>query len=221
MRSQRFKDNYFSFVRPITKLNYFFHRFVSALLFNAKHNGQTWVNLGSGKKYVSGFINIEGNLFYKKDIWLDIRNGLPFPDNSVDGLYACHLFEHFYVSELVRILSEIYRILKPGGGVRILVPSLEDAIEAYLSKREEWFTDFPNTYVSLGGKFSNFMLCDGQHKSVFDDSFLEELLGKTGFSNMRKQGVRSSNVFPQEILEKIEDRQAEHIQTSLIVEGKK
>ena len=221
MKSQRLKDTYFSLVRPVTKVNYIFHRWLSQFPSNNNHKDGIWVNLGSGKKYLDGFVNIEGNLFYKKDIWLDIRNGLPFPDNSVDALYACHLFEHFYVSELVKILFEIHRILKPEGGVRILVPSLEQAIDAYLRGGKEWFSDFPSAYESLGGRFSNFLLCDGQHRIVFDYSFLEELLKKTGFSNMRKQELKISNFFPYEVMERIEDSEAEHIQTSLIVEGKK
>jgi len=76
-------------------------------------------------------------------MWLDLRNGLPFPSHSVEGIYACHVFEHFYWKELIRVCNECFRVLHHGGGIRIPVPSLEMALEAYLRGDKPWFPDFP------------------------------------------------------------------------------
>jgi predicted SAM-dependent methyltransferase len=131
------------------------------------------------------------------------------------------MFEHFYPSELFQILSEAYRVLKQSGGIRILVPSLENAIHAYLGSKKEWFPNFPSAYESMGGRFSNFLLCDGQHRLIFDFSFLHELLKKAGFSEIVREEVQRSALFSKDFLEKTEDKQAEYIQTSLIVEAMK
>jgi predicted SAM-dependent methyltransferase len=221
MRSQRVKDLYFTIIRLITELNYCRHRLLYPIKLKTKDSGPTWLNIGSGAYYLDGFINIEGNLFHKKDIWLDLRNGIPFPNNSVDAIYACHILEHFYISELLGILSEFLRVLKPGSGLRILVPSLEVAIKAYMNKEIHRFPDFPAPYTSPGGKFFNFIFCDSQHRSTFDFSFMEEILQKIGFSKIVKGTLGCSDIFPQDTLDKIEDIRAEYIQTSLIVEAKK
>ena len=58
----------------------------------------------------------------KLDIYHDIRNPLPLPDNCVDRYQAEDVFEHIEYEELVSVLDEIYRVLKPGGLFRLSVP---------------------------------------------------------------------------------------------------
>lgn len=151
-----------------------------------------YVNVGCGPKYVAGMINVDGNIFAKKDLWLDVTFGLPFPDNSLRGIYASHFLEHFVGEKVRKILSEFYRTLKHGGAVRLVVPSLEYAIRAYqeedLSKLPEW----PDKYDSPGGRFNNFMLCRDQHSMMFDFGLMEELLKKAGFSKVSRQTPYSS-----------------------------
>ncbi len=52
----------------------------------------------------------------------DASTPLPFADNYADGLIACHFIEHFECLKAVEILREFYRVLKPGGVCRIVVP---------------------------------------------------------------------------------------------------
>lgn len=218
MKNQRFKDFYFTATRPVTKLNYYFHYFLSSFFYRKYKDKPIWLNLGSGANYLQGFINIEGNIMRKKDMWLDLRNPLPFRNNSIDAIYSCHVFEHFYIKELEKILSEAHRILKFGGGVRILVPSLEKAIAAYVNKKPDWFSNFPLSYKSLGGKFQNFIFCDGQHKLAFDFSFLKEILWKSQFTKVIKCNSGESRLFPTTVIDRIENRDY-HNHISLIVEA--
>src|SRR5438552_975535 len=44
------------------------------------------LHLGCGTKYLKGFLNVDANPFTKIDLWLDARNGLPFPSNSADSI---------------------------------------------------------------------------------------------------------------------------------------
>src|SRR5262249_46503833 len=169
--------------------NHFLRRF----FMQGRYRGRAvHLHLGSGTKYLVGFINIDANPFAQIDAWLDARNGLPFPANSADSVYSTHMFEHFYDDELRNLLRECLRILKPGAGIRLIVPSLSSAISAYQEKRLKWFyEDFPHRFDSLGGRFSNFIFCDGQHRTAFDFSYLEEELRKGGFgeSESRAEAV--------------------------------
>jgi SAM-dependent methyltransferase len=63
----------------------------------------------------------------------DISKGLPFPVNSIDVVYHSHLLEHLDRSAAPGFLSEVRRVLKPGGIQRIVVPDLEKLCTAYLS----------------------------------------------------------------------------------------
>jgi prepilin-type processing-associated H-X9-DG protein len=208
MISQRLKDLCFSAVLPVTYINHCFWR----VRLNRKlssgaernQNGKIWLNIGSGTKNYGGFVNIDGNIFSGPGMWLDLRNGLPFPTATVDAIYASHVLEHFYYREVTKILRECYRVLRPGGGLRMLVPSVELAIEAYRAGNGDWFSDFPTNFDSVGGRFMNFLFCDGQHRLAFDLSFAEELLKKSGFCSVDRMRVRLSRIFPGSVLEELE-----------------
>ena len=92
------------------------------------------------------------------------------------------------------------RVLKSGGGIRLIVPSLESAITAYTQERREWFSDsFPRHFDSLGGRFSNFVFCDGQHRTAFDFSYLSEVLRDAGFQEVEKSAEGKSRLYGSEV----------------------
>jgi predicted SAM-dependent methyltransferase len=98
------------------------------------------------------------------------------------------MLEHLYFDELTRILREAYRVLSPGGAIRIVVPDLEKGVFYYLKQDPNFFYGFPESFSSIGGKFVNFLFCNGQHRIAFDFSFLKELLLRAGFKeeNIKK-----------------------------------
>ena len=195
MLHQRYKDLVFWGISKATVPNYLFHRY---LLNGRSASGVRHLHLGCGTKYLPGFVNIDGNLFNKIDLWLDVRNGLPFSSCSVDSIYSTHMFEHFYPDELNRLLRDCLRVLKPGGGIRLIVPNLESAISAYRQNKADWFYDsFPRHFDSLGGRFSNFVFCDGQHRTAFDFSYLDEVLKAAGFREVERSSEGKSRLYPQ------------------------
>lgn len=42
-----------------------------------------------------------------------------------DAIYGSHVLEHFTASDVVRVMNECHRVLKPGGFVVMVVPNLE------------------------------------------------------------------------------------------------
>ena len=192
MLHQRAKDIAFWGIAKATLPNYLVRRY----LLPRRSTTATHLHLGCGPKYLPGFVNIDANLFNKLDLWLDVRNGLPFRSNSVDSIYSTHMFEHFYPDELEIVLGECHRVLKSGAGIRLIVPNLESAIEAYAQRRTSWFDDsFPRHFDSLGGRFSNFIFCDGQHRTAFDFTHLDEILRKAGFREVEKSAEGQSRIY--------------------------
>ena len=66
----------------------------------------------------------------------DIRTGLPFPDNSFSAVYHSHVLEHLRRSSAPALLRECYRVLAPGGILRVAVPDLEAIARLYLKNLE-------------------------------------------------------------------------------------
>ena len=63
---------------------------------------------------------------------LDICRPLPFEDGSVDWVYAEHLVEHVGPDEAIGWLAEVWRILAPGGLLRLSTPDLRRYAQSYL-----------------------------------------------------------------------------------------
>ena len=154
------------------------------------------LHLGCGPKFLDGFVNVDANPLHKLDLWLDVRRGLPFRNSSVESIYSTHMIEHLFPDELERLFLECFRVLKPGGGIRLIVPNLHSAIIAYQENRAEWFYDsFPRHFDSIGGRFSNFVFCDGQHRTAFDFSYLDEVLRKSGFCEVEESSEGKSRLY--------------------------
>lgn len=79
------------------------------------------LNLGCGKDYRKGYINIDNNKNFKTDKIFDL-NQLPYPfeDDSVDEIIANEILEH--LDDVVKVMREIWRICKNNAIIKIKVP---------------------------------------------------------------------------------------------------
>lgn len=72
---------------------------------------------------------------WPRDIYVyDVRKGLLFPDNSVEAIYCSHFLEHLTRFDAFSFMNECYRVLIPGGIMRIIVPDLRASIEEYMKR---------------------------------------------------------------------------------------
>ena len=70
-------------------------------------------------------------------------------------------------------------------------------------------------YDSLGGKFSNYVFCSGQHRTAFDFEYLSEVLRKAGFREVIQSDEGSSRVYGERVPNY---ERTEELQHSLFVE---
>jgi predicted SAM-dependent methyltransferase len=73
---------------------------------------------------------------WNRDIFVhDVRKPLPFPDGSAIAVYASHVLEHLYREEGQQLIRESFRVLVPGGIIRVVVPDLHNVVYEYLGER--------------------------------------------------------------------------------------
>lgn len=190
MKSQFVKDVYYATVGKLTYASKLYHQTFRQSAYRGR-----FVQIGCGKEYIPEMVNVEANFQRKKDIWLDITLGLPFADGSIKGLYASHILEHLNFDNNRRVMREFFRVLEPGGRIRILVPDLEYAINAYVARDTAKFPDWPDHFASVGGKFNNFTLVANQHFVLFDLSLMEEFLTGAGFTHVERKPKATSDYF--------------------------
>jgi len=79
------------------------------------------INLGCGKDIRKGWINVDKLELPGVDIVHDLNKfPYPFPDNFADYILMNHILEH--LDDVIAVMEEIYRILKPKAIVEIAVP---------------------------------------------------------------------------------------------------
>lgn len=93
-----------------------------------------YLNLGCGSRYHPAWINIDIAPHGPEVIQHDLSRGIPLPSASCEVVYHAAVFEHLRCVDAAAYLAECYRVLKPGGLVRIGVPDLEKICQLYLTK---------------------------------------------------------------------------------------
>lgn len=178
MIRQDLKDLYFLAAKWLAYPNYLF----ASMRYAIAGPKPLLVHLGCGETYLDGMINVDGNIRRKKELWLDLRNGLPFRSQSVSFAYCSHTIEHLYPSDAIALLREIHRVLKPGHCARIAVPSFEHAMDIVQQKcTSEW----PLRFENGASQAVNYLFCDGQHRYGYTSEILTNFATKAGFTNIR------------------------------------
>lgn len=109
----------------------------------------TYINIGCGNIFDTHWINLDVSPSAKEVKKWDIREGLPFDNNSIDACYSSHVFEHLSVDDAQKFLDECMRVLKPKGIIRLVVPDLEAIAKIYidtLSKIDQGITEIEPDY---------------------------------------------------------------------------
>jgi ubiquinone/menaquinone biosynthesis C-methylase UbiE len=107
---------------------------ISLIESKLKINKDRFLDMGCGEGYVLNDAYQHGFDVYGVDIANNIVNKKPhitfynknifevnFPDNFFSAIYMDSVLEH--IEDPIRILNELYRILKPGGVILIIVPN--------------------------------------------------------------------------------------------------
>lgn len=80
------------------------------------------LDIGCGDNKYPGSIGLDIRKTEQTDIVKNIEKGLPFKKNEFDLVYTNHTLEHLDPKKLVFVLEEIWRVTKPKGEIKIIVP---------------------------------------------------------------------------------------------------
>lgn len=90
-----------------------------------------YLNVGCGKKFNAKWVNVDMVSNSKDVIAANLIKGFPFNDNQFDVVYHSQVLEHIPKDQAARFIKECYRVLKPGGILRVVVPDLENIVNEY------------------------------------------------------------------------------------------
>jgi predicted SAM-dependent methyltransferase len=147
------------------------------------------IGIGNSRKK-NGFIS--SDLSFKTDFPYDLRLGLPFPNESIDLIYSEHVLEHFSYDDLIFLLKDCYRVLKPKGIFSLAIPNAKLYIDAYFNSEKFHFQEkycrykeFKLSYRSRLDYVNYIFYMDGHHRYMFDEESILIILTDIGFNNVR------------------------------------
>lgn len=127
----------------------------------------------------------------------DLRKRFPWADGSVDYVYSSHSLEHLTRSDGEHAVREIFRVLRPGGIARIVMPDLRHEVDRYVAGQRD-ARDFLRALNAadvedwpLAKRL--YALLSGQgHRCLYDAESLGDLLSACGFAASRKAPFESA-----------------------------
>ncbi|ASB50967.1 class I SAM-dependent methyltransferase [Alkalitalea saponilacus] len=157
----------------------------------------------------------------------NIVAGLPVQDDKCDGIYCSHTLEHLSLNDLRVALKNTYKILKPGGIFRCVLPDLQYAAKSYLINLESGKGDSSIDFMlstSLGEasrqrgikSLLSYLYGNSKHLWMWDYMSLSEELRKIGFLDIR---LCSFNDCEDEMFKLVENK--ERFNNALALECKK
>lgn len=145
-------------------------------LFVAKIPGVAWVlwklNLIKADRY-----NHHKNGIFRKLRYVDLTRPLPFRDGSIHAIFSSHVFEHLFMDEVERLVAECFRILEPGGVIRVVVPDLEKVVALF-------DPEDPRAFMREIYEVSTRSAVKNSHHSGFTGPFLCQLFKQAGYKEV-------------------------------------
>lgn len=188
-----------------------------------------YLNLGCGQNYSTQqeWTNIDFVAAGKEVIVHNLLNGIPYANNTFDFVYNSHILEHFAKEDGELFIAECFRVLKPGGVLRTVVPDLEAIVRNYIHLLDELIKDPTDklnkanyTWILLemydqavrtygGGNMGKYLF---QEKIINEDFVIKRFgeeatkIRKSLSNNVITKMPKNANPFHKKLLNTLKDR---------------
>jgi predicted SAM-dependent methyltransferase len=152
------------------------------------------LQLGTSNSLKAGWLNTDVIPTSRNVVYLDATRRFPFKDDTFDYIFSEHMIEHIAYDGALVMLRECFRVLKPGGKIRMSTPDLRVLMGLLASERTasrdfyvDWMTRkfLPDvSYCKEVFLINNAFRAWG-HQFLYDRETLEVTMKKVGFENIR------------------------------------
>ena len=153
-----------------------------------------FIDLGAADTLGGDFIAID--FFGRQGVYgADLRFPLLIDDATIDGIFTEHTLEHLAFDEVRRVLGECFRVLKPGGRIRVIVPDVSIFVDRYQANDMTWFREWERVTLVPRGRALvtpmqaiSFVTQEYGHRSAWDFATLLRVLDEAGFVEVEEVG---------------------------------
>jgi predicted SAM-dependent methyltransferase len=160
------------------------------------------LQIGTGSNPIAGWLNTDllpdSYPEHRKEIvFLDASKPFPFNDATFDYVFSEHQIEHIPEPAARTMVRECFRVLCPGGRIRVATPDLAAMIALYEgptsdSERHyiDWVMERFRPDVRSGNRTChviNHMFKDHHHQFIYDYETLASTLADAGFVGIERR----------------------------------
>jgi predicted SAM-dependent methyltransferase len=166
------------------------------------------LQLGTGPNPFAGWLNTDLSPdtypeHRNKIVFVDAAKAYPLDNETFDYIFSEHQIEHISETDARAMLHESFRVLRPGGRIRIATPDLAAIVGLWddpLSDPERHYINWvmarfrPN--VRSGNRrcyVINHMFTDHKHQFIYDYETLATMLSDIGFIDVTRREVGESD----------------------------
>ena len=155
------------------------------------------LHLGSGGHRLEGWINADITPSPSIDAVFDIEDGLPFASERVAWIHSEDLLEHLDQPTGRVLAGEAFRVLEPGGVMRVVTPDLRAIVDRVYLARDRSHLRWCERELGAASPceaLNMHMRMEGEHRFLYDWEQLQVLLESAGFEVRLMHFGRSSHL---------------------------
>ena len=112
-----------------------------------------------------------------------------FENNSIEEIYASHVFEHVLQSEVNKTLKGIHRVLVDGGKFYVSVPDMDILCRIFIDPKAPLKVKYHAMKMMFCGQIDKFDI----HYFGWNHQLVIDFFGQAGFKKLER--VKSFNLF--------------------------
>jgi predicted SAM-dependent methyltransferase len=158
------------------------------------------LHIGAGETVLDGWLNTDVRIHRLGQVtFLDARAPFPIPSGSLAYVFSEHQFEHISEAEAARMLAECFRVLRPGGTIRLATPDsawVESLRRPVLNAEQQRYVAWMSAAIGRPAPdvaaVTAALLhgCGSEpgsgHQQLYSFESLQSLLTRAGFGSVRR-----------------------------------
>jgi predicted SAM-dependent methyltransferase len=96
---------------------------------------RNYINIACGNSYLTNWVNLDYAPHSTAVQKANLLDRLPIKNNSADVVYSSHFIEHIPHQRIDSFFAECFRITKPQGKIRLVLPDFQELCTTYINNR--------------------------------------------------------------------------------------